>query len=208
MPSYINSGRTILGPDDAWVTYQADFVADHEALKAELLIELAPYLKVPSMKMYGQTILMPRAVSWHGAGDYTYSGQTHQAIAFDQTPALKALLDQVVAHTGTGYNSCLANHYRGGDDSVSWHSDDEPELGPDGPDDVRIASISLGASRRFVLRTVTKPYKSYETYLGAGDLLVMGGSTQVHYRHSVPKTRYTVGDRLNLTFRVRSPSWL
>ena len=66
------------------------------------------------------------------------------------------------------FNSCLANLYRDGTDSMGFHSDDEPELGPE----PTIASISLGARRRFVLRhRATRERWTWE--LGAGDLLVM-----------------------------------
>ncbi|MFM5982088.1 MAG: alpha-ketoglutarate-dependent dioxygenase AlkB, partial [Sphaerospermopsis kisseleviana] len=46
------------------------------------------------------------------------------------------------------FNSVLLNLYRDGKDSVSWHSDDEPELGKN----PIIASVSFGATRRFSLR--------------------------------------------------------
>jgi alkylated DNA repair dioxygenase AlkB len=42
----------------------------------------------------------------------------------------------------------LANQYRDGRDSMGWHADDGPELSPDPV----IASLSLGAERRFDLR--------------------------------------------------------
>jgi 2OG-Fe(II) oxygenase superfamily len=97
---------------------------------------------------------------------------------------------------GVDFNSCLANLYRDGSDSMGFHSDDEPELGPE----PIIASISLGARRRFVLRhRVSRERWSWN--LGAGDLLVMRNESQRDYAHAVPKTSRRIGPRMNLTFR-------
>lgn len=97
---------------------------------------------------------------------------------------------------GTEFNSCLANLYRDGSDSMGFHSDDEPELGPQ----PTIASVSLGSRRRFVLRhRVTRERWTWD--LGEGDLLVMRDESQRDYAHAVPKTTRQVGPRMNLTFR-------
>jgi alkylated DNA repair dioxygenase AlkB len=94
----------------------------------------------------------------------------------------------------------LANLYRDGRDSVGFHADDEPELGPS-RDDIAIASLSLGAERRFVLKH-RRSGARHLFELGHGALLVMTGRTQHHYVHAVPKTERPVQPRLNLTFRV------
>jgi alkylated DNA repair dioxygenase AlkB len=96
----------------------------------------------------------------------------------------------------------LLNLYRSGTDSMGFHADDEPELGPAPV----IASVSLGAARTFVLlpkrdRTAAR----YELGLGHGSLLVMGAGCQAHYRHGVPKQRACAGERINLTFRHLAP---
>jgi len=79
---------------------------------------------------------------------------------------------------------------------MGFHSDDEPELGPE----PTIASISLGARRRFVLRhRVTRERWTWE--LGGGDLLVMRDESQRDYAHAIPKTTRAIGPRMNLTFR-------
>ena len=81
---------------------------------------------------------------------------------------------------------------------MGWHSDDEPELGRD----PCIASLSLGSERRFLLRHKTQSnLPTYEYLLGDGDLLIMDGETQHHWKHQIPKTRRPVGPRINITFR-------
>ena len=94
----------------------------------------------------------------------------------------------------------LINYYRNGKDRVAWHSDDEKELGKNPV----IASVSLGAERKFKLRH--KKFKEnqlkHEVLLANGSLLVMSGTTQHHWMHEVPRTAKPIGPRINLTFRV------
>ena len=139
-------------------------------------------------------------MSWHGDPDafYTYSGRTFTPNPW--TPELLAIKERVDRAAGAAFNSVLVNYYRDGRDSMGEHADDEPELGP-APDNVLIASVSLGAPRRFVLRH-RRSGATREWALGDGNLLVMGGTTQRHWRHRVPRTAVPVGPRMNLTFRV------
>ncbi|MEE7548877.1 alpha-ketoglutarate-dependent dioxygenase AlkB, partial [Xanthomonas sp. Kuri4-1] len=111
--------------------------------------------------------------------------------------ALAALRAPLQAATGVAFNSVLANRYRDGRDAMGWHSDDEKELGPRPV----IASLSLGAPRRFALRHRHDPALRQVLTLGHGDLLLMEGDTQRNYRHALPRTARPVGERLNLTFR-------
>ena len=92
----------------------------------------------------------------------------------------------------------LCNLYRDGADSMGWHSDDEASLGPRPV----IASLSLGATRRFALRHRARRYRSVTLALGNGDLLLMAGDTQTHWQHAVPSTRRPIAPRINLTFRA------
>jgi alkylated DNA repair dioxygenase AlkB len=98
------------------------------------------------------------------------------------------------------FNSVLLNRYRSGEDSMGWHADREPELGPEPV----IASVSLGATRRFDLRhNDTGTTRAFE--LTSGSLLVMRGNTQAQWRHRVPKVREVARERVNLTFRFVQP---
>lgn len=146
-----------------------------------------------TLRMYGREIPVPRLTAWFGDTAYVYSGTTNAARAW--LPALEELRVRLEAETGARYNSCLANLYRGGADSVSWHSDDEPELGRT----PTIASISLGDTRDFKLRHQASGAMS-TIPLGHGDLVVMRDESQTDYRHSIPK-RAHAATRINLTFR-------
>jgi alkylated DNA repair dioxygenase AlkB len=136
----------------------------------------------------------PRLTAWFGDRPYTYSGVTVQPNAW--TPELLAVRAEVEAATGERFDSLLANLYRSGDDSVGFHADAEPELGPEPV----IASVSLGATRRFVMRRRRGRAPEVALDLGHGSLLVMGGTTQQRWRHGVPR-QPGAGPRINLTFR-------
>jgi alkylated DNA repair dioxygenase AlkB len=187
----------------AFIELVRGFVADHETLLDRLARTLP--LRAERIRIFGRDVTTPRLTSWHGdpGTAYRYSGRTFEPAPFtDELEVIRAALARV---TGVRFNSVLANLYRNGDDSMGAHSDDERELGPT-RDDIRIASVSLGAPRRFVLLPRRPSYGQRRALdLGEGSLLVMGGTTQRRYRHAVPKTRAAVGPRLNLTFRVVMP---
>jgi alkylated DNA repair dioxygenase AlkB len=95
----------------------------------------------------------------------------------------------------------LGNLYRTGADSMGWHSDDEPKLGPAPV----LASLSFGATRRFVVRRKDDKSRKIDVPLPGNSLLIMRGATQANWQHAIPKTRKPVGPRINLTFRKMHP---
>jgi len=184
--------------EGAWVSFTPDFVPDQQILLDTLVATLP--LRHETISLFGRQVAMPRLTSWHGdAGcSYAYSGRVF--VPEPWTSPLEKLRKRLAEREGCPFNSVLANYYRDGHDSMGEHADDEPELGPSS-DDIRIASVSLGAPRRFVLRhRRTKKVHAFE--LGEGSLLVMGGTTQRHYRHHLPRARSATGPRLNLTYRI------
>lgn len=147
--------------------------------------------------IFGQRRPVPRLVAWHGdpGASYTYSGTPHEPLPW--TPALEQVRRRVQALSRQYFNAVLLNLYRDGRDGMGWHSDDEPELGPE----PAIASVSLGAVRRFCLRHRRRKGMRAELSLPHGSLLLMSGATQRHWVHAVPKTAVPTGERINLTFR-------
>ena len=155
------------------------------------------------IRMFGRDVPTPRRSAWFGdpGARYTYSGLTLEPRPWP-TP-LAHLRDRIQTASGSRFNAVLANLYRDGADSMGWHADDEPELGRDPV----IASISVGAVRRFTMRHATRPALSQLVLeLEHGSLLVMSGATQHHWRHALPKTRRSIGPRVNLTFRLVRPT--
>ncbi len=152
--------------------------------------------KSETIRIAGKLIPVPRLTAWVGDPEavYTYSGVRNEPSPW--TPRLAELRERASAAASAPMNSVLLNYYRNGRDSMGWHADDERELGKNPV----IASLSLGAPRRFLLRHEKKRGKSISLVLGHGSLLVMAGATQHHYRHAVPKEDDS-GERINLTFR-------
>jgi alkylated DNA repair dioxygenase AlkB len=151
-----------------------------------------------TFSIYGRRVLIPRLNAWYGdAGcTYTYSRIAMEPLAW--TAPLREVKARVESELGVAFNSVLMNLYRGGRDGVAWHADDEPELGPE----PLLASVSFGATRSFQLRSKADRGIRHTLALEDGSVLVMGGATQRHWVHQVPKTARPVGRRLNLTFRT------
>ena len=164
----------------------------HEGLLATLDDELDWEQK--HLVMFGREVAEPRLSAWYGDEAYTYSGITLEPRPF--TPTLERLKTICEHEAGTPFNSVLVNLYRNGDDSMGWHADDEPELGPM----PLIASLSLGATRRFKFRH-RRTREVIEHDLTGGSLLVMSGASQSAWVHSVPKQKRVIDARVNLTFR-------
>ena len=181
---------------DGCIDYYPRFLTSYAAweLFAQLLATLQ--WEQPQVRLFGRVMPSPRLAAWYGDVAYTYSGLTHQPRAWPEClSCIRSAIEQAVAHK---FNGVLANQYRSGQDSMGWHSDDEAELGVNPV----VASLSLGAQRRFVLRhRRRKELTPIAIDLEHGSLLVMRGPTQHHWRHSVPKTKRTVNARINLTFR-------
>ena len=186
---------------DASVLVDPDFVAAPErAALFEAVRREVPW-ETHLIRLFGREIPSPRLSCWIGDPDatYVYSGTRFEPRPW--TPRLAALRERVAAATGARFNSVLANLYRDGRDGMGFHADDEPELG-DAP---VIASLSLGATRRFVLKR-RRGAGRFELPLEDGTLLVMRGATQRHWNHALPKTAKPAGPRINLTFRHVDPS--
>jgi len=153
--------------------------------------------KQESMNMYGKRIDFPRLTAWYGNNDkpYSFSGITLQPLPWSsEILSIKSKIEPVAK---TAFNSVLLNLYRDGNDSISWHTDAEKELGTNPV----IASVNFGATRKFQLRHI-KTKEKLEIVLTHGSLLIMQGELQHFWQHQVPKTSKVVGERINLTFRV------
>ena len=153
--------------------------------------------KQDHIRFYGRTIPLPRLTAFYGDGsrDYEYSGIRSQAHAWN--PGLLNLKERIEAAFGARFNSVLLNWSRGGADSMSWHSDDERELGRN----PCIASVTFGETRDFFLRHKRDRSLKLVFPLKHGSLLLMSGALQHHWEHSVPKRSRCDGSRFNLTFR-------
>lgn len=153
--------------------------------------------KQESMNMYGKKINFPRLTAWYGDNDkpYSFSGITLSPKVWNEE--LISIKSKIEPIAKVDFNSVLLNRYRDGNDSISWHTDAEKELGINPV----IASVNFGATRKFQLRHI-KTKEKLEIELTHGSLLIMQGELQHFWQHQVPKTSQKIGERINLTFRV------
>jgi alkylated DNA repair dioxygenase AlkB len=171
----------------AWVDVQSNWLAGSGSLFDHLL-DTVPW-RSERRPMYDRIVDVPRLVAFFG------EGEPLPAPALDE---VRDTLSQMYGHDRAApfrtVGLCL---YRTGSDSVAWHGD---TIGRRSKADTLVAIVSLGEPRRFLLRPKAGG-PSHRFNLGHGDLLVMGGSCQRTFEHSVPKTRRPTGPRLSLQFR-------
>jgi alkylated DNA repair dioxygenase AlkB len=180
-------------PDIVWLPDWLDQPTASDTLAA-LLDEIT--WQQDSMNTPAGMIPFPRLTAWQGdpGAVYVYSGIRN--IPKPWTPTVLALKTQAEETSKARFNSVLINRYRTGMDSMGWHADKEPELGPQPV----IASVSLGTTRTFDFRH-TKTRQTHTLQLTHGSLLIMQGRTQLDWAHRVPKEPEARGERINLTFR-------
>ncbi len=149
------------------------------------------------INFWGKTGPVPRLTSWYSIENksYSYSGIANRPASY--CDVLSDLHRSVEAVTKTSFNSVLLNLYRNGDDTMGWHSDDEPTL--DGNAD--IASLSYGVTRDFQVKPKDKSQKLINISLTGGSLLVMKSPFQQNWMHRVPRRKNLKEARINLTFR-------
>lgn len=166
-----------------------------DSLFQQLLTELA--WQEESIFLYGRWVKVPRLMCWYGDkhASYQYSHVVHQPLPW--ITSLKTIQQLVENISGYRFNSVLGNLYRDGNDSMGCHADDEPELGKNPV----IASLSLGDSRLLKFKHPQQKI-TLDVPLEHGDLLIMAGTLQNHWQHSLPKTRLKKSARINLTFRT------
>lgn len=184
-------------PCDGTVHYLGRVLGIAEAWKFhDALLEKVPW-KQDEAIIFGRRVVTAREVAWYGDASfrYTYSGTTKEALPWNEE--LRALKELIEQRTATSFNSCLLNLYHDGSEGMAWHSDDEKSLGRH----ATIASLSLGAERKFCLKHKRRP-ASVSMLLEHGSLLVMKDATQTNWLHSIPKSKRILESRINLTFRT------
>ena len=184
--SFATVRRIELG-SGAWVDVAPGWLTGADALFEELVASV-PW-RAHQVPMYERIVDQPRLSAWWGQDQ-------------DQPwpEAARPMAAALSARYGTAFDALGANLYRTGSDSVAWHGDKvyREQLV------ALVAVVSLGATRRFLLRPKGGG-SSIRLDPAPGDLLVMGGTCQRTWQHSVPKVAGAVGPRLSLMFRHRAP---
>ena len=182
--------------ENGWYIWKPNFYSPKES-KAffQTLYKELPW-EGGEINLFGKTYQIPRKQVMYADNGlhYGYSGKNLKVVNWH--PVVKNIKNQLELESNFDFNACLANLYRDGSDSNGWHSDNEKELGKN----PIISSISLGATRVFKLKHL-KTNTRLEFELTTGSLLIMGGEMQHYWKHQIPKTKSSVGPRINLTFR-------
>ena len=162
----------------------------------EFLRENTPW-EQPEIVMFGKKHKQSCLSTWHSdAGvNYVYSGV--ERVAHPMNEILSEIRRRCEVAANSKFNSVLVNFYRDGSAGMGWHSDNEAINGRE----PTIASVSLGATRRFDLRH-RETKQTVKVDLEDGSLLVMSGLSQQCWVHQIAKTAKPVGPRINLTFRL------
>jgi alkylated DNA repair dioxygenase AlkB len=196
IPEFMESLQNLL-PADGTLYYLPGWLSEAEADRyLKVWLKEIPW-QSDVLKMFGKTVVTRRQVAWYGdpGSDYTYSGVKKSPLPWSEPLLmLKAKLETTA---GARFNACLLNLYHDGTEGMGWHSDDEKELLRGGC----IASVSLGAARRFDFRHRQHPEQRLSVQLEHGSLLLMQGMIQEYWQHRLPEMRRVGGPRINLTFR-------
>ena len=171
--------------EHSWLDVVPGWVTDHGALFDRLLAE-APWQQ-RTRTMWDNEVLEPRMVALVPPPFPSY---------------VQELVDPLNERYGVDFDSCLVNLYRDGSDAVAWHADTVRKV----MRDPLVATVSLGARRSFLVRpagggAVVRRYNP-----GEGDLIVMGGSMQHDWHHTVPRERSASGARMSVTLRHSRPA--
>lgn len=149
---------------------------------------------------FERRFMIPRKQAWYADSGVEYRYADNLLRSQPWLPVLSDLKRTIEEHSGFSFNAVLATLYRDGNDSVSWHSDDEKELGSS----PAIASLSLGATRSFEFKH-KQSGESGSIALKHGDFLIMPPGFQEHWQHRIPAEPLISEPRINLTFRYVYP---
>lgn len=180
--------RHVLG-SGAWIDLRVGWLGGADPLFERLCA--AVDWRAERRVMYDRTVAVPRLLAFYDEGvPLPDPGLIEVRSALDR---------HYGAELGEPFVSAGLCLYRDGRDSVAWHGD---RIGRGGTHDTMVAIVSLGAPRALMLRPVGGG-PSHRFELGHGDLIVMGGSCQRTWDHSVPKTSRPTGPRISVQFRPR-----
>lgn len=187
-----------LDADGSLLRYEPSFASPGEARQWLAALQGGLAWEQGSVKLFGKQLPEPRLTCYYGDPGlaYTYTGRTVRPHPWSECPTLELIRRRVEGATGARFNTVLCNRYRGGNDCMGLHADDEAVYGP-AP---TIASLSLGAERDFDIR-LRQGTARHRISLRSGSLLVMAGRMQDFWKHGVPRRKRVTEERINLTFR-------
>lgn len=190
-------GEYNLLPKDGEVNYYGAVMKIHDANTYYKSLLNTIMWRNDEAVLFGKRIVTKRKVAWYGDKAFEYKYSNVKKNALNWTHELLLIKDRVEKLTSESFNSCLLNLYHDGSEGMSWHSDNESTL----QNNATIASLSLGANRRFCFKH-KKTNEKTEIILNNGSIILMKGEVQSNWLHQLPKMLKIKHPRINLTFRV------
>ncbi|PAZ10967.1 alpha-ketoglutarate-dependent dioxygenase AlkB [Streptomyces sp. SA15] len=172
----------------AWIDVLPGWLSGSDVLFEQLAAEV-PW-RAERRTMYDHVVDVPRLLAFYGADD----ALPHPVL----TQAREALSAHYAEELGEPFTTAGLCYYRDGRDSVAWHGD---RIGRGAREDTMVAILSVGTPRDLLLRPMHGGGATVRRPLGHGDLIVMGGSCQRTWEHSIPKTARATGPRISIQFR-------
>jgi alkylated DNA repair dioxygenase AlkB len=171
--------------ETSWVDYCPGWLAGSDELFAELLATANWAQR--QVHMYDKLVMEPRLTAGFSTD-----------IRDESTPdELVQITDVLSQRYAVHLDRVWVNLYRDGADSVAWHGDRNGKVHRN----PLVATVSLGARRKFQLRPKGSTRIAHTLVPGAGDLVVMGGACQHDWEHTVPKVAKAPGPRMSVTIR-------
>lgn len=192
-----NTDFIIVTDYDADVKLYPNFLTSVESKTIQTHVYQQIKLENEQVFMFGKLYVLDRKVAWVAENGLSYGYNTKRWQPQPWTTPLQVIKEKIEQLVGATFNSCLINYYPNGSDGMGYHQDNETELGTN----PIIASLSLGAARKFSLKHI-EDKTTIQTTLPDGSLLVMGGACQHNWKHALPKTKKVTEARINLTFRA------
>jgi alkylated DNA repair dioxygenase AlkB len=177
--------RRIQLDDESWVEHVPGWLSGGDELFAELAA--TGRFDQRTVWMYDRRLAEPRLTA----------GWSPEADGEAMPEALRAISASLSARYAVAFDRIWVNLYRDGRDSVAWHGDRNRHSHRN----PLVATVSLGARRRFLLRPRGSTRKTHELRLGSGDLVLMGGACQHDWEHTVPKEAAVAAARMSITLR-------
>lgn len=187
---------TIISNIDGELIFDEFFISHKESIELFEFLKSNIRWEQKNITIYDKTIPIPRLTAWVGEDVYyAYSNIDNQPQPWSRE--LLNLKEKIEKKYNIEINGCLLNLYQSGKNHISWHSDNEKELGVN----PIIASISLGGERSFQLKhKFNKKIDKININTTNGSLIIMK-DMQRKWVHRIAPTKKNVGERINLTFR-------
>ena len=170
----------------SWVDVARGWLPEADELYA-VLAEKAPW-KQGTVWRYDHTWDEPRLSAWIRPGPTA------------PHPLVTLVHKELRRQYGVALDGASLCWYRDGNDAMAPHRDDDLRW----CEDTVIAILTLGARRPWTLGPRAQRTVAHDIAPASGDLLVMGGATQMSWIHGVPRVPGLRDGRISLQWRWTS----